>query len=326
MSQIDIFSGQPTPEKKPKLKPLPPAEIVATVTSVSGGKTSAYLASEFPTDYNVFALVCVDDPKLRHKDEKMIQWANDKLEKTNFLSIYGEFQGTAEDDTILYTIADLEQYMGREICIVRGLSYEQVIATKGGWLPNKLHRYCTTNMKLLPMFEWWLMNFEGPVEMQIGFRANPNEIRRANKMHKRLVNGLLQMKYPLSCNNYGKFIHRHTKVPWQKPKFTLAEKGIFREDIIKHWIGKNVRFAEFNNCTHCFTRDPLLLAYQFIAHPEKGDWWIGQEGGDNGYWKSKDGQVTPYNKIKEDYVPIVERQGLGFGDFGGCDSGYCEPF
>jgi len=32
-----------------------------TVNSLSGGKTSAYLAAHFPADLDVFALVCIDD-------------------------------------------------------------------------------------------------------------------------------------------------------------------------------------------------------------------------------------------------------------------------
>lgn len=31
-----------------------------TVTSISGGRSSAYMAVNFPTDVNIFALVCID--------------------------------------------------------------------------------------------------------------------------------------------------------------------------------------------------------------------------------------------------------------------------
>ena len=33
-----------------------------TVNSLSGGKTSSYIAIHYPADYNVFALVHSDDP------------------------------------------------------------------------------------------------------------------------------------------------------------------------------------------------------------------------------------------------------------------------
>ena len=34
-----------------------------TATSVSGGMTSAYVAANYPSDYLVFALVRIEDPK-----------------------------------------------------------------------------------------------------------------------------------------------------------------------------------------------------------------------------------------------------------------------
>jgi hypothetical protein len=33
-----------------------------TVTSVSGGQSSAYIAANYPSDFLVFALVCIEDP------------------------------------------------------------------------------------------------------------------------------------------------------------------------------------------------------------------------------------------------------------------------
>ncbi len=48
------------------------------------------------------------------------------------------------------------------------------------YLPNVTQRFCTTEMKLQPIFNWWKNNFDEPVEMRIGFRAN--EMKRAKKM------------------------------------------------------------------------------------------------------------------------------------------------
>ena len=116
-------------------------------TSISGGRTSAYLAANYPTDYNVFSLVRTEDPACKFPDEKLRQAVEDRIQKP--------FIGTLEDDLIIHTIFDLEQHLGREISWVSGISYDEVVTTKGGWLPNKLHRYCTTEMKLTPMFYWW---------------------------------------------------------------------------------------------------------------------------------------------------------------------------
>ena len=125
-----------------------------TVNSVSGGKTSAYIAAHYPADYNVFALVCIDDPKCAPKDKKALQYANDRLDRGGYIEKYGEFIATTEDDIILYTMMDLEQHIGQEVTWVRGISFDEVVEIKGGGLPNKLHRYCTVHMKIEPIFDW----------------------------------------------------------------------------------------------------------------------------------------------------------------------------
>ena len=40
-----------------------------TCTSISGGQSSAYIAVNYPTDYNVFALVTVTDKNCTPKDK-----------------------------------------------------------------------------------------------------------------------------------------------------------------------------------------------------------------------------------------------------------------
>ena len=44
-----------------------------TVNSISGGKTSAYIAANYPADYNVFALVRTDDKSCMYPDAKVRQ-------------------------------------------------------------------------------------------------------------------------------------------------------------------------------------------------------------------------------------------------------------
>jgi diphthamide synthase (EF-2-diphthine--ammonia ligase) len=70
-----------------------------TVNSISGGKTSSYLAKHYPADINIFSLVRIEDTNnlwMKGKDEKTRQLVSDKLGK--------EFVGTAEMDEIIYTI------------------------------------------------------------------------------------------------------------------------------------------------------------------------------------------------------------------------------
>ena len=63
-----------------------------TVNSLSGGKTSSYIAANYPADYNVFSLVRTDDKKCMFPDAKIRQQVSDRLGT--------EFIGTLEDDTL----------------------------------------------------------------------------------------------------------------------------------------------------------------------------------------------------------------------------------
>ena len=274
-------------------------------TSISGGRTSAYLAANYPTDYNVFSLVRTDDPACKFPDEKLRQAVEDRIQKP--------FIGTLEDDLIINTIFDLEQHLGREISWVSGISYDEVVTTKGGWLPNKLHRYCTTEMKINPMFYWWAETIGEPVKMQIGFRAN--EGRRAKNMQKRFnENGLLEFKATFGKNARGQ--NKWEMVEWQKPSFPLIENGIFKDEIQAYWDRQNVRFAPFNNCVGCFHRNPIFLRKMAEEHPEKMEWFAKQEERERkGQWLS----VVKYRDIIKSKLQME----LSFDDFSDCDSGYC---
>jgi hypothetical protein len=279
-----------------------------TVTSVSGGQTSAYVAANYPSDYLLFSLVRIEDTKCKFPDEKLRQEVEDRIQKP--------FIATAEDDKIVKTIFDLEQYLGQKVNWVSGLTFDEVIKTKRGWLPNKLHRYCTTWLKIDPMFYWWAENIGEPVKMQIGFRAN-EQGRAKRTLEKCNDSGLLEYKATFGKHESGSHRGKNKweSVEWQKPEFPLIADGIYKDNIIEYWRDKPVRFAKINNCVHCFHKNPMLLKLQSIEHPEKMKWATDQEGGENGYWRSdvKYDDIINYNLQNE----------LGFDDFSECDSGYC---
>lgn len=53
-----------------------------TVNSLSGGKTSSYIAVHYPADIEVFALCCIDSHNAgRDIDKLLMQMTNDKLQK-----------------------------------------------------------------------------------------------------------------------------------------------------------------------------------------------------------------------------------------------------
>ena len=257
-----------------------------TVTSISGGQSSAYVAANYPSDYLLFALVTVEDPRCTPSDKGMVQKVSDRIGK--------EFIGTVEDDVILHTIFDLEQYLGQEIHWVTGKPFDKARRKSG--LPNIMWRYCTQLLKIEPMFKWWKQNIGEPVNMQIGFRAG--EDRRAKNMLDKCVDGLRQ----------------YNKVGWQKPVFPMINDNIHRDQVVNFWRDKEVRFAEQNNCVGCFHRNPLVLRKMFDLHPEKMQWFVDREKERPAQWKKE----MTYAEIAK-HRPQVE---IDFEDWG-CDSGYC---
>ncbi len=279
-----------------------------TVNSISGGRTSAYLASKYPSDINIFALVKIEDIRCRPKDKKLVQDVSDKIGQ--------DFIATAEDDLTLRTIFELEQYLGKEIQWVVGESFDWVVENKGGWLPNKLHRYCTVEMKLRPIFRYLYKLGILPVEMRIGFRSN--EEKRAIKMLERTneADGLIYFKDIVGKWEKGpnKGKNKWESIPYHRPRFPLIEDGINKSDVQNYWHGKPVKFARFNNCVGCFHRNPIFLKKMFDEHPEKMNWFELQEKKPKkGTWRSD----VSYAQVRR--YPLQ----LEFEMFGECDSGHC---
>jgi hypothetical protein len=280
-----------------------------TITSVSGGMTSAYLAANFPSDALVFALVRIEDEACRFKDEGLRRKVEDK--------IGAEFIATAEDDAIIWTMFDLEQYLGQEITWVTGPTFDKVLRPNDrNMLPNVLHRYCTQHMKVEPIFNWWRSQNIPPITTQIGYRAN--EQKRATKFMQRCnADGYAEMKAIIGKSPNGR--NRWGMVPWQRPSFPLIEHGIYKDAIVKYWSGKPVRFAAYNNCVGCFHRNALFLRYMYDMHPQKMAWFESKEGEQKGYWRNENGQVTPYARIRQ----MARQVRFTDSDFSPCDAGYC---
>ena len=265
-----------------------------TCNSLSGCKTSSYIAANYPADYNVFALVRTIDKNCMFPDAKIRQIVSDKIGR--------EFIGTLEEDTIIYTMLDLEQFIGSKINLVTGKTFDYILLRENGGkkiLPNVSRRFCTVEMKLQPIFDWWLKTINEVVEMRIGFRANEysrakNMLDRANK------NGLLEQKTIVGKRKGKTNQNKWASVEWQKPVFTLITDNIYKDNIEKFWEDKPVRFAYMNNCVGCFHRNPVVLKHMSERHPNKFQWFVDQEkntGYGNQTWIHK----TTYEKIKNSF-------------------------
>lgn len=275
-----------------------------TVNSLSGGKTSSYIAANYPSDYNIFSLVRVEDEKCKFKDRVIAKEVEDRIQKP--------FIGTAEMDEIVYTILDLEQFIGKKIHWTSGDTFEQVIKNHGDYLPNKMARYCTTDLKTVPILKWMYEEIGEPVIMRFGFRAN--EQRRANKMVEKLdENGFTVVKASFEKHPDGR--NKWEDFKYCKPEFPLIEDSIYKDNIESYWVGKAVRFAYMNNCVGCHWRSPLLLKHMHNKDPRKIQWFADQEKGRKGTWKSE--------VVYDDVIQWRTQLELFDDDFNECDSGYC---
>jgi hypothetical protein len=277
-----------------------------TVNSLSGGKTSSYIAANYSADYNVFSLVRTSDKKCMFPDAKIRQQVSDRLGT--------EFIGTLEEDTIIYTMLDLEQYIGSKIDWVTGKTFDDaIVKTKKGtkFLPNKMARYCTTELKTMPILYWMYDEIKEPVIMRFGYRAN--ETRRAIKMmDKTDEEGYTKVKATFTTlkdgrNSWGEY-------RYCKPEFPLIDDNIYKDTIEEFWKDKDVRFAYMNNCVGCWWRSPLLLKKMHNKHPEKMQWFADQETS-----KSKWRSDVKYSEI----LKWKTQTELFDDDFNECDSGYC---
>lgn len=277
------------------------------VNTISGGKTSAYIAANYSADYNVFALVRTSDKKCMFPDAKIRQQVSDRVGT--------EFVGTLEDDTIIYTILDLEQYIGQKIEWVTGKTFDEVIDKGGGTLPDPMRRYCTTEMKMKPMFEWWKKNINVPCEFRLGFRAN--ETRRAKRTNSKLnENGFLEMKAIVGKRGT---LNKWADVEWQKPVYPLIKDNIYKDNIEEYWKNKPVRFAYMNNCVGCFHKTPMLIKKMYEKHPNKINWFASKER----IKHKKDVWYKDKNLSFKDIIKWKTQTELFDDDFNECDSGYC---
>lgn len=244
----------------PDTKNTNPNTPLVIVNSLSGGKTSSYMAVHFPTDVNIFACVCIDFPKAAPKDPAVLKYCHEKLE--------GNFMASAERPKTLRVMMDLEQILGKEIIWVRGKSFDQVIDENSA-LPTWARRFCTTEMKMVPIFEYLWPRY-GKTIHNIGLRADePDRILRGSK-HR-------TFKRPLSCNTFGNRLQNWQEVDWQEMQFPL--KSTFHFQIRSWWI-KNFPELDFpwdSNCAGCHHKPNEIIKKNYEENPEILEWFAIQE-------------------------------------------------
>lgn len=282
-----------------------------TMNSLSGGKTSSFIAVNYPADYNVFSLVRTNDLNCLFPDAGIRKIVSDKIGH--------EFIGTLEMDEIIYTMLDLEQFIGKEINWLSPRTFDDLVfGSKSNYanLPNQKQRSCTFHLKVRPIEQFWFDNIGEPCEMRIGFRAN-EQSRAKNMLEKTNENGFTESKIIIGKHKNGN--NKWKNLEWRKPTFPLIENGIFKDEIVEFWKDKPIRFAYKNNCVGCFERNPIFLKKMSELCPEKFEWFNNAEKKSLSYKKMTWINGVTYEKIKNHKLQIE----LFDDDFNECDSGYC---
>jgi hypothetical protein len=270
-------------------------EELETFNSISGGKTSSYLAYYYPSDYNVFALVRIEAEYCRPKDESIIRYVEDKI-GTDFIA-------TAESDITLYTVRDLEQLLGKEIKWVTGDTFEQIIFKKKA-LPNLMMRFCTTEMKMKPIFEYCNKEIGNIVNMRIGFRYDEQERANYENTH---------MKAVVGKTDGGR--NKWAEVYWRELSFPLIDDKITHYKVAQ-WAEKSgLIFPKDSNCVGCFWKHYQQLRKNWDNEPLKMRWFSEME------------KKTKRRFKKEMSMESVKKIGLQpdffFGTGVGCQAGFC---
>lgn len=266
-----------------------------SINSLSGGRSSSFMVMHYPADYEIFSLVTIEDSNCSPKDIGLIKKVSDKIGK--------QFIASAESDLTIIAMLDLEQLIGREIIWVSGLTFEKVNkkATGGKGLPNQQWRFCTTEMKIRPIWDWWYKNINQKVNMGIGFRYDEKE--RANRLST-TFKGVVGMR---------KTRNKWEEIEWRKGYFPLIENKIMHIHV-KQWADKSgMVFPSDSNCVGCFHKSVQQLRKNFEDEPKKMQWFADQEK--NARWKKE----MKYEQIKS----ISLQQEFLFGEGSGCNAGYC---
>jgi hypothetical protein len=268
---------------------------MVTVNSLSGGKTSSYMAVHYPADRNIFALIRIEADYCKPKDESIVKYVSEKIGM--------EFIATAESDKTLYVMRDLEQLIGKEITWVTGQTFEQVIFSKKA-LPNLMMRFCTTEMKIKPIFNYCQKEIGEVVSMSIGIRYDEKE--RASKENTKFKTVVGQ-----SENGRNKW----DEVYWRELNYPLIAYKIIHPTIAEWANSTDLIFPADSNCVGCFWKPLQQLRKNWDDEPQKMRWFAEMEA----KMKRRFKKEMAYSSIKN----IGIQQDFIFGTGAGCNAGYC---
>lgn len=242
-----------------------------SVTSVSGGKTSSYMAIKYPTDFYVFACVLTNHKQSISKDKGLVREVQSRIP---------HFIATHEDDKTLEIILNLEQELGKEIKwvssefpledFVNGTTDLPSYRSGKHRLFNRVTRFCTVEQKIKPIAQYchyFLSQEQEPVLMNIGFRWDePKRVESWNCTNDKIK---LAKSTPMHGGNW-----KYENIEWRISNFPLYQDRITNDVIRSYWDRRGWDFPEISNCRFCPFHTDVQLQRQAIDHPENLQWWL----------------------------------------------------
>jgi 3'-phosphoadenosine 5'-phosphosulfate sulfotransferase (PAPS reductase)/FAD synthetase len=142
-----------------------------------------------------------------------------------------------------------------------GEPYEAVIAQRGGYLPNRVARYCSSELKTRTMHRYLRSRGWEEWDTLIGIRAD--EPRRV-------------VKFRANPHPEGK--HEEVAMP-------LAAAGVGAQDVGKFWRESSfdLNLPNMNgktmhgNCDLCYLKPAAQVLSLIREKPERAIWWAAQE-------------------------------------------------
>jgi len=278
-----------------------------TCNSLSGGKTSSYMAVKYPSDIEVFALCCIDCHNAgRDISKVMKQRVNDKLQK--YCSHMPEFVATSEDAKVLQVMFDLEQKIGREIIWLRGIGWEEMIRQKKA-IPNTMKRFCTTILKMQPIFEFLFKHHELPVKMRIGYRWDEMErVKKFNENFKYAYKTEWQQKS-------SRLIFRWKNIQWRVGDFPLIRDKVIYSFIENYWKHDIIDFPDDSNCLNCIWKPVQQLRKNFDTCEPVMVWSMITE--------EMEGHTFKNNMSMRQIIDLPILNDFHYGTGSGCQAGFC---
>jgi len=216
-----------------------------TCISFSGGRTSAYMLWRVLQENNGLpeeAKVCFantgkeDEATLRFVDRCSKEWGVEII----WLEFRAEPPG--------FAVVDFESSSKK------GEPFEALI-TKKNYLPNTFARFCTTELKILPMKKYLASLGWNDFATFVGIRAD--EPRRVAKMRDNKDEKLT----PLASAGVSNF---EVLDFWSKQPFNLETVTVDGNSLL-------------SNCDLCYLKKPAHLLNLVKSNPERAIWWADQE-------------------------------------------------